>query len=525
MDDNVATYNLLMLVDNLTNLSNEASLEHIGILIDLSLDLKKREGTERAIRLLEELQKRQLTAGQLATLNYFMANAWASLRTFSRANTDRSWDWEQEEAEKEIIHLRRALHNDGIRELPDQRLCEILTNLGNLMDYVGRFVEAIEYWDRALTKIPSFSMARGNRGYGLTHYARTLYDKGHSAVFLKYAHTDLKTALLSSELYEGAKIAFDKCRTEIESVLSPDYINKDIDMYNFSLGTSKQEIKYRRWCLEKRLFLNPLNDLGPYPIAARDIFTTPNIVVGVGEGPYYPGYFNQMKQEFVSARYLYYDGINTKRPHFSDRDVLLYNTLDYPSYSLDVEKVKVAFRMVYSLFDKIAYFLNHYLGLSIPETKVKFRTFWYASKNRKNGLRQDLQQLQNWPLRGLFWLSKDLYENESGFKESIEPDAQELSEIRNHLEHKYLKLHENFWPGPSLNNDETSQALVDTLAFSTYRKEFEEKTLRLIKMARAALIYLSLAVHTEEKKRAKERNPEKIIPGMPLDAWEDEWKV
>lgn len=525
MDDNLATYKSLMSVENLAGLANEAALGHVGILIDLSLDLKKLEGTERAIRLSEELQNRELTSGQLATLNYFLANAWASLRMLSRANTHRTWEWEQEEAEKEIIHLRKALHKDGLKELPDERVCEILTNLGNVMDYVGRFVEAIEYWDRALAKLPSFSMARGNRGYGLTHYAHTLYDKGHAAAFLKHAYTDLKIALLLPGLYEDARKGFDKSRMEIESVLSPDYIDKDIDMYNFSLGTSKQEIQYRRWCLEKRLFLNPLNDLGPYPIAARDIFTTPNIVVGIGEGPYYPGYFNQMKQEFVSARYLYYDGINTKRPHFSDRDVLLYNTLDYPSYSLAVEKGKAAFRMVYSLFDKIAYFSNHYLALSIPERDVKFRTFWYASQIRKKGLRQDLQQRQNWPLTGLFWLSKDLYENKPGFKESIEPDAQELSEIRNHLEHKYLKLHEDFWSGPYLNNDESSLALADTLAFSTYRQEFEEKTLRLIKMARAALIYLSLAVHCEEKQRAKERSPDSIIPGMPLDVWEDEWKV
>ncbi|MDX5595492.1 LA2681 family HEPN domain-containing protein [Pseudovibrio sp. SPO723] len=40
--------------------------------------------------------------------------------------------------------------------------------------------------------------------------------------------------------------------------------------------------------------------------------------------------------------------------HFSDKDVALYNTLDYPSYALAVEKARLAYRMEYSLFDKIA---------------------------------------------------------------------------------------------------------------------------------------------------------------------------
>lgn len=524
MDDNIATYKLLMSVENLADLATEAALEHIGLLTDLSLDLQKPEGTERAIRLSEELQQRQLAAGQLATLHYFLANAWDNLRFLSKSSGEQVWNWEQQEAEMEIFHLRSALKEEGFCELSKERQCQVLTNLANLLSRIGRFIEAIEYFDRALDIVPNFAMAHGNKGITLVHYARELYDQGHNSVFLKYAYNELKIAL-KSDLHEDASRVFNERRMWIESILSPEFIDKAFDMHNFSLGGSEQEVKYRRWCLKNRLFLNPLNDLGSYPIAARDVFSTPNIVVGIREGPYYPGYFNQIKQEFVSARYLYYDGINMEQSHFSDRDVLLYNTLDYPSYSLAVERVKAAFRMAYSLFDKIAYFLNHYLGLSIRETVVKFRTFWYASQIRKKGLRQDLQQRQNWPLTGLFWLSKDLYENKPGFKESIEPDAQELSEIRNHLEHKYLKLHEDFWSGPYLNNDESSLALADTLAFSTYRREFEEKTLRLIKMARAALIYLSLAVHCEEKQRAKERSPDSIIPGMPLDVWEDEWKV
>lgn len=519
MENLETTYKSLISRENLIGLTDEESLQHIGRLTDLSLDIQKIEGLKHAIKLSEELQERSLSPGQLATSHYFLANVWANLRLLLRKNKDCSWDWEQEETERELIHLRRALNEEGLLELSNERTCEILTNLGNVMSGVGRFVEAIVYWDRVLSKAPSFPMACGNRGYGLTHYAYALYDKGHRVIFLKHAHADLKNALLSSasSLYEDARKDFNKYREKIESVLPKKYLDTELDMRTFDVGTSEQEIEYRQWCLKNRLFLNPLNDLGLYSVAARDILTAPNIAVKIGEEPYYFSYFDQMKQEFVSARYLYYEGTNEKLAHFSDREVFLHNTLDYPSYSLSVEKIKSAFRIIYSLFDKIAYFLNHYLSLFIPERDVTFRTFWYKSQNKKAGLRQNFQQLKNWPLRGLFWLSKDLYE--AKFKEYIEPDAQELSEIRNHLEHKYLKLHEDLWPGPPLDSDKPM------LALSIHRRKFESKTLRLIKMARSALIYLSLAIHCEEQQRSKERYPNGTIPKIPLDVWEDEWKV
>jgi LA2681-like HEPN len=54
------------------------------------------------------------------------------------------------------------------------------------------------------------------------------------------------------------------------------------------------------------------------------------------------------------------------------------------------------------------------------------------------------------------------------------------------------------------------------------RNEFERKTLHLFKLARAAIIYLSLGMHREEKRRG-ESDPRKIAP-MPLDRWDDRSK-
>jgi len=525
MENQEATYKSLMSIEDLARLETRDALRHIMSLVDLSFLVRRTEGLRRAIALSEQVAKRPLTPTDDAALNYYSANAWGSLRRLTRTTPTDTWDWEQPEIEKEVIHLRLALRSEAFPGLPKEARCAILTNLGNALNVIGRFVEALEYWDRALDTVPSFPMAQGNRGYSLTFYARALYDDDHKLLLRRQARADLGAAL-SAPLRDDAKKGFEECLAQVDSLLPPAALGNRVDMHGFPLGDSDEEVRYRKWCLDNRLFVNPLNDLGPYPIAAQDVLTCPSVVVAKGAGPYYHGFFNQMKQEFVSARYLYYEGITATKPHYSDRDVLLYNTLDYPCYSLRVEKVKIAFRVAYSIMDKVAFFLNHYLDLWLPEKSVYLRTLWYNGDKKTRRLKPQFHGRENWPLRGLFWLSKDLYyRTDSDFGRSMDPDAEALAEIRNHLEHKYLKVHHELWPGPPPAGPAATSTWFEAMAFHVNRREFEAKALRLLKMVRAALMYLSLCVHCEELAREKQRPAGALVPKIPMDVWEDHWKV
>jgi hypothetical protein len=263
--------------------------------------------------------------------------------------------------------------------------------------------------------------------------------------------------------------------------------------------------------LNERLFLNPLNDLGPYTIAARDILVLPSYTTPIEEPPTLIGFYNQMKQEFVSARWFLYECMQSEEPHFSDRDVTLYNTLDYPSYGLPVERAKAAYRIAYSLFDKIAYFLNDYAKLGVRLNQVYFRTVWYTGQDARRGvIRDELVKMQNWPLRGLFWLAKDLFDPD--LQDSAEPEAQELYVIRNCLEHSYLKVHEIL---PS--RADTRDPFRDRLAHSVQREAFIKKTLLVLRRARGA--DLSLPWHApggEAEVRGKERRPYRTDASGPL---------
>jgi hypothetical protein len=102
----------------------------------------------------------------------------------------------------------------------------------------------------------------------------------------------------------------------------------------------------------------------------------------------------------------------------------------------------------------------------------------------------------------------------------IEPEAQALYLIRNALEHRYLKVHEIL--PPRAKSGGRADRWTDRLAYSVQREDFERKTLHLLKLVRAAITYLSLGMHREERQRRK-GDTSKIMP-MPLDRWSDRWK-
>jgi len=512
------TYSVFVSRSDVADLAPSKALKHIGRLIDTSTHLVKREGLAKAIELIPSLDRKTLSPEQTFELEYFTANAWAGLRSIRSLEEKKHSHWEDDCAEKEVFHFRKALVNrEGASK---QRVCQALTNLANLMNHLGRPIDAFGYWDEVLTLEPAFAMARGNKGMGLSFYARWFQNERQQHIIWRYAYVELGEAL-KGNLEGDACTAFNRIREMIRKRLSPACLTKAIDWGEFSDKCSHEERNYRAWCLQHRLFLNPLNDLGVHPIASSDSVTLPNIMVGIGEDMRHTALMNQMKQEYVSARYFLYEGMMAEKPHFSDRAVLLFNTLDYPSYSVSTERIKAAFRILYSLFDKVAFFLNDYLQLGVSHNNVSFRRIWYNAQERKKGLRTDIITRENYGLHGLFWVGKDVFEDDPGFREVIEPEAQALASVRNHLEHRYLKIHQDMWVGPQPG----SSWDTDSLAYSIRRHEFEAKTLKLAKLVRSALACLCIAVTQEEARKAKTKTPgQKVMPVF-IDRWEDDWKI
>lgn len=493
-------------------------LQKAGDLIDRALYTQNKHDTDQAFLLLAELEEKN-PAPEIATLvHYFRANAWANRNAENPQRKE--WAWEQIEAQEQIFELRKAANHLGFQKLRNMQKTQILTNLANQLSFVGRFIEASYWYDQALSYEHLYAKTLAGKAINSTRYALSLYDGNDQHLLLIESYQNLLKATSKNSIYEPldsveTNIAVNKHKAELESILGNDTISELPDLNTYYLGRSKSEREYRKWCLSQNLFLNPLNDLGPYSIAAIDSLVLPPFTTSISDKasliPDIVGFFNQLKQEFVSARYLVHEGLQAVEkeghPHFSDREVLLLNTLDYPAYGLGVEKIRITYRIAYSLFDKISYFLNFYLQLGIPAKSVNFRNVWYDQKTKK--LLAQFSEHQNQPLKGLFWLSKDLFD--TNFQKVMEPEAKELADIRNYLEHKYLSLHYH-WPPHGLQPGAVEK---DFLVYQLSDSDFAKKTIHVLKQARSALIYLSLAIHSEENLRnaGKEKG---IIVQSPL---------
>lgn len=507
----------------LKRMSDDTALESIGSLIDLASDLGSDAAATRAFEQLRLLERRDLTAANRSILHYFRANAWQARRTINAVPGPRVW--EQPDREKQIFELLCANYSAGFNDLDPVRQCQILTNLGIQLNDVGRFIEAIEIWDRALAILPNFAMALGSRGTALKHYGLASADRYDQEILLLFAERSFMATAAPGTLWDAdypssiRRYFRDRAR-EIADRLDLEAIARDFDPERGKLGRSRSEQEYRTWCVNRRLFINPLNDIVDRPVAADDYLMLPPLTVSFDTNGMPPviGLFNQMKQEFAFARLMLFEGCNEAaddRVHYADRGVRLYNTLDYPSYSVATEKLRTAFRVAYGLLDKVGYFINDYWRLGTPVHRVGFRTVWYKDGEVRLSLHDRFATYENWPLLGLFWLSKDLFEEK--MQQVTNPDAREIFILRNHLEHKYLHIVQG-WASALASERSTGD-----LGISIGSDEFAAKALRLLKLARAAMIYLALAVHREERLAQDGREPT-IIAQMPLTHFEDRWK-
>jgi hypothetical protein len=467
---------------------------NLGSKIDNAYDNRNADLLVKIIQKTEQYRKENLNNDEIAVLDYFVGNAWSGLDTIRNYTENNVWLYERIEKINAIKFFRKCISNNNVSEKTKKNIfIQAYTNLGNLFSESGRIIYAIESWKRALDIFPSFGMAGANLCHGLIYYANTLYDQNHKALLLHQSYDGLMLFLKCKDIYENARIAFDADVQGIKVALDKDFLEKKIEFKNYSLGRSVKEQEYHKWVLKNSLYLNPLNDIFYNSAITHDVLHLPSMITREYTAPIFHGFFNEIKQEFITARYLFYtykNEIPENKIHYSDKGRNLINTLDYPQYGYRYELLKNSFRSLFSLFDKIAYFINEYFNIGIDKDKVYFRSIWY----KNGGINTLFDQMNNNPLRGLYYLSKDFYSKDMDYLEVTDSDAKDMAEIRNHLEHKYLKIH---W----IKVDEHDKSRFDTLAYSITENDFQDKTFRLLKSAREAIIYLSLAIHVEERKK------------------------
>jgi hypothetical protein len=338
--------------------------------------------------------------------------------------------------------------------------------------------------------------------------------------------------------------------------------------------------QYLEWCAANKLFINDLNDVCEYEISYQDVFALPSFIrtinstLNMHEELAYHGNYDELKNDFCYARYLIFSSKNIPDnvSHFFNSTYQHVDDMSHSINNLKTGHYKSAFRILYSLFDKIAFFLSRFLDLNeIKDDKMisidnLFRDFKAKNWKKEWKPHKKLKDSDNHFIHALFYILKDIRDitDSSSVSKWVDPDAQAFAEIRNAMEHRSLKIVDDF--GYELTNSYNSyqkdqfneltkeienirieiesickeqqqtgkdcnstlmeqfeaqkiqlMSKLSALELKIHEKEklsshtllipmsqFESRLMTLMKLARNSIMYLSLALHFEEQKRPKE---------------------
>jgi len=491
-------------------------IEQYGLEVDrLSIE-KKYDKLKILLDEMEQFKKTDERISEDAGFNYYLGTGYGTYSDYFVRSGKKHTDsdvidlrrWSLFYLRKAIALYDPAIHTDSRVQL------RILTNYANGLDSAGRCIEALRIYRKVLEINDHFSIARGNYGRTLQFLANMVNDGGHYKELHCYAYQAIRKALTIQDydMHEQATAAFQKIINEYEAMPIHDILAKSIINNEYNLGESEEEIQYRTWCLNHHLFLNPLNEVieiesafahDPLTITTytEDIHMVDSVSGNPAEPPRWFAMLNQLKEEYIYARYLCFAGSEKYGDvHFADRDVKLsMASYDYANYSIRIEQMKSSFRILYSLFDQICFFVNDFWQLGLGERNA----------DAKNICKNSNYPTNNIALMSLYWVLCDFFEK---YGEAEMPSEKNLIVLRNALEHKFVKVHEYGW-------NRKLQLESDSFYHVT-ENELKKHIFRLLQISREALMYLVYAIGIEESKKEKSDN----AAHMSLIDFPDEWK-
>jgi hypothetical protein len=451
----------------------------------------------------------------------------------------------------------------------------LLTNLANELDYQGRRLEALVYYEDPINSGNVHAvMSKARCIYRL---AQGVYDDSHAFYLQRESVKCYQEAL--SRIDEFPPIQKQRIESDPfyehflnwfegqEQQYGSDF--PELSELKGGVFNTEKEVDYFAWSAKNRLFINELNGISVYEVVNHDVLTLPsfsariNTLLTAPEELSFHGHFDEMKTDYCYARYLAFMGSSMPLfgDHFFNSTFEHVDTLDYEINNLKTNHLKSCFRISYSIFDKISFFLQRFFQLDSIENdhRVDFKKVWFKPNNKH--LKDIFKNSDNEYFRALFFISHEIRQGNRSTSDDddlsywFDPDTQRLFKIRNAMEHRSFKLVDGMCYRHT-NNDLTAieqhrmklidkkveldslqecqraskradnelekkidklhsfisnleQDLDEKERMSSYSvivgvEEFETLTMKTLTLAKDALVYLSLAINHEESKKHQE---------------------
>lgn len=443
-----------------------------------------------------------LDEGDLLSFRYNISNGHAALYHLHRKHNET--DLAEASLQAQKTHLQGILLRR--ERIPAELLPAVLANYANTLDHLSRTFEAIDQFFDCLQVEPSHGVAMGNCGETIRRVLH--WSEQHQSGNLLARWDLLSTAVANPEgimkwagppalAYYRSRVVV--LRDEVAKLFKDGPASlEEFRRHRQDEHSDPQPAPWLEAILHDRLLLTfNLRPLSSEYEAVDDAFFD-SLSYGMSEEDERRSIeliniLNGIKEEFVSARYLYY--------HANDEQARLarWNSVTHygdpegaAEFGLISGLLKASFRLAIDLLDKIASFLVTYFRLGDPKQGYNFNNFWYRGRDVKKGELHPViaEKLQyNYPLIGLHDFQKDFFRQEF-------PGP--VKDARNAAVHRWLTL---YWIPIEKAKDESTSWNLD---------DFSSLTLFVLRQAKSAILLLISIVNVEESRAADDDSKNKI---------------
>lgn len=383
----------------------------------------------------------------------------------------------------------------------------IWINKGNLLDIIGRHLEAIECYDRAILIDNKHYNSWGNRGLCCLRLSNSATNEEDRKLLYVHAMKYIGIELMlhpDFSISEGFKSQVQTFLSENKIEINLDIVLKELlpkktyaisDEFNIydTIDLSFKEF-FTTFCEAEGFFLNIHFDCNNCGCSQLDLIDF-SFISSIDEHKSDYNFFKRLytiMDDYATARFL------LALAQYRSKDFVFLDKQRYePDYSLNyihnVELLKESFIKIITICDKIAFFLKDYENLT-----------------RKDGTQIDERNISFWFPNSIFTVSdileKNDYQTDLAAMDSIRNDLEKgefknLRLIRDYLVHRYFILHDIVDPKLLTYPYDPKREPLEDLKYHDDIENFYRMTKKSLRLMRNMLFSLSFFVDYKERQK------------------------